>query len=123
MAGSIKWFIYDADDGTQFAIELDESNTEAINGTTGDYVDATAITYAIPKNLTPRFAYYRSDDGARTLRTVALTPGIYNDLLTNTRTITDPIDDTQTLTLVRLRPEKLRIPYPQDTGLDDEDDT
>lgn len=123
MAGSIKWFVYTTDNGTQFAIELDESNTEALNGSDGDYDNNTGVIFSVPKNLTPRYAYYQSSDGTRTIRAVALTQATYNDLLTNTRNIPDPIDTSQNLNLVRVRPEKIRIPYPQDTGLTDGDDT
>lgn len=123
MAGSIKWFLYSTDGGRQFAIELDESNTEAINGSDNDYVDGSAITFAIPKNLTPRTAYYENADKTRTIRCVALTQTVYNDLVANQRTIPDPIDSNETLTLTRIRPEVIRLPFPQDTGLDDGDDT
>lgn len=123
MAGSIKWFLYTTDEGTQFAIELDESNTEAINGDGGDYVDGSAITFAVPKNVTPRTAFYENADKTRTIRCVALTQATYNGLVANQRTIQDPIDSGQNLTLTRIRPEVVRLPFPQDTGLVDGDDT
>jgi hypothetical protein len=122
MAGSIKWFEYTTDNGDVFAIELDESNTEAINGTTGDYVAASTQIYARPTNVTPRSLYYSNADKTRTIKCVALTQAIYTDAFTNTRTLADPIDDGETLTLVRQRPEVIRLPYPQDTGLQDGDD-
>lgn len=121
MSGSIKWFEYTTDSGEIFAIELDESNTEAINGSDGDYVDGSLQIFARPSNLTPRSLYYSNDDKTRTIRCVALTPAAYTDAFTNIKTITDPIDDTETLRLVRQRPEVIRLPYPQDTGLTDGD--
>lgn len=123
MAGSIKWFEYVTDNGDTFAVELDESNTEAVNGTAGDYTAASTQIYAKPSNLTPRSLFYSNDQKSRTIRCVALTAAVYADAFTNTRTITDPIDDTETLTLVRQRPEVIRLPFPQDTGLDDGDAT
>jgi hypothetical protein len=59
MSGSIRNFRYVADDGSLFAIKLDESNTEAING-----ASATAIPpqYGIPKNLKPRYGLFISSD-------------------------------------------------------------
>lgn len=123
MAGSIKWFEYTTDNADVFAIELDESNTEAVNGTDGDYTDASTQIYAKPSNVTPRSLYYSNDAKTRTIRCVALTQAAYTDAFTNQRTITDPIDDTETLTLVRQRPEVIRLPFPQDTGLDDGDAT
>lgn len=123
MAGSIKWFRYETDNGSEFAIELDESNTEAINGTEQDFVDATTLIFALPKNIIPRYAFYESADKNRVIRCVALTRAIYNSLVTNVRNIPDPIDPDETLTLVRIRPEVIRLPYPQDTGLTDGDDT
>lgn len=122
MAGSLKWFVYQTDNGTDFAIELDESNTEAINAGNNDYVANTGIIFAVPKNVTPRYAFYANTPGTRVIKVVALTPTIFNGLVANARTITDPIDVADTLTLVRVRPEIIRLPYPNDTGIDDGDD-
>ena len=123
MTGSIKWFVYTTDNGTNFAIELDESNTEAINADDRDYVDGTGLIFSIPKNLTPRAAFYENADKTRTIRCVALSTQVYNDLVANQRTIPDPLDGNQSLTLVRIRPEVIRLPFPQDTGQTDGDNT
>jgi hypothetical protein len=126
MAGSIKDFVYTADDGTDFAIGLDESNTEAVNGATQDYVAGLGIRYRIPSNVVPRSAYYSSADGKRVIRCVALTQTIYNGLAASVPTIVDPFDPAglATLGLVRLRPEVIkRLPKGGDTGLDDGDAT
>lgn len=123
MAGSNKWFVYTTDDGTDFAIQQDESNTEAINGATKDYVAGVAIRYALPRNVRPRRAYYRSPDGFRTITAVALTQTIYNGLTGDATSINDPIDDG-ILRLVRIRPEIItRLPFANDTGLIDGDET
>ena len=123
MAGSRKWFIYTTDFGDDFALNLDESNTEAINGSTQDYISGTTVLNALPRNFRPRAAVYQNAAGTRTIRCVALTNTIYSGVLTNAPTITDPIDGG-TLTLKRLEPEKVRLlPIPNDTGLTDGDAT
>lgn len=124
MAGSNKWFVYTTDDGTDFAINLDESNTEAVNGATQDYVPAVSIKYNLPRNVKPRAAYYASADGSRVLRCVALTQTIYNGIPTNVSSISDPLTPANTLGLIRIRPEIItRLPFAGDTGLNDGDAT
>lgn len=123
MAGSNKWFVYTTDDGVDFAIQLDESNTEAVNGATQDYVPAVAIKYALPKNVRPRRATYASADGSRTINCVCLTRTIYDGVPANQSSITDPIGGG-VLGLVRVRPEIItRLPFAGDTGLNDGDAT
>jgi len=122
MAGSLKYFIYQTDDGDDFAIALDESNTEAVNGSTNDYLSTTDVQYALPRNIKPRRAFYSNPAGTRVISAVCLTPTIYNAVQTATKTIPDPID-TGTLTLVRKRPEVIRLPFAADTGLQDGDAT
>lgn len=123
MAGSKKWFVYTADDGTDFAISLDESNTEAVNGATQDYVAGTAFKYSVPKNLRPRTAVYSNTAGTRTIRCVCLTQAIYEGVPANATSIADPIaGGSATLSLVRIRPEVISpLPFAGDTGLDDGD--
>lgn len=124
MAGSLKWFVYTTDDGTDFAIKLDESNTEAVNGSTQDYVAGVAFRYSIPRNLRPREAVYRNGTGTRTIRCVCLTQSIYNGVTANVTSITDPIAGQGTLGLVRITPERISpLPFANDTGLQDGDDT
>jgi hypothetical protein len=124
MAGSNKWFVYTTDAGTDFALYADESNTEAVNGATQDYVAGVAIQYALPKNVTPRTAYYRSADGNRTIKCYALTQTIYGGIPANVTSIGDPITPGSTLGLIRLRPEVIkRLPFAGDTGLNDGDAT
>lgn len=123
MAGSNKWFVYTTDDGTDFALYADESNTEAVNGSTQDYVAAVAIKYALPKNVRPRRAVYANADGSRTITCYCLTQSIYNGIPANVTSIPDPIG-SGTLALVRIRPEVItRLPFAGDTGLNDGDAT
>jgi hypothetical protein len=124
MAGSLKWFVYTTDDGTDFAIRLDESNTEAVNGATQDYVAGTNFRFSIPRNLRPRTAVFRSPDGVRTIRCVALTQAIYNGIPANVTSITDPLPPGNTLGLVQIIPERISpLPFANDTGIDDGDDS
>lgn len=122
MAGSIKWFVYTTDNGTDFALSADESNVEAVAAGTQDYVTGLSIVFAIPRNLTPRYLYYESADGNRTIRVPVLTQALFNGAAANVPTIVDPIG-AGNLTLARQSPEKIRLPKPNDTGLNDGDIT
>lgn len=124
MAGSKKYFIYTTDLGEDFALLLDESNTEAVNGGTQDFLNGTSNAYELPRNVKPRFVTYANPNKTRNIRCVCLTPGIYNGVIGGAVTsITDPIDPQGTLTLIRATSEKIRLPYGLDTGLNDGDDT
>jgi hypothetical protein len=124
MAGSLKWFVYTTDDGTDFAIKADESNTEAVNGATQDYVAGTAFRFSIPKNLKVRHAVYQSPDGVRTIKCVCLTQTIYAGVPANVTSITDPLPPNNTLGLVRIVPERISpLPFANDTGIIDGDAT
>lgn len=123
MAGSLKDFVYTADDGATFAIERDESNTEAVNGANSDFLNTSSAKYRIPSNLKPREAVYQNPDKTVTRKCVCLTQTIYNGVFDNVKTITDQVTG-ETLSLVALNPEKIkRLPKGNDTGLTDGDDT
>jgi hypothetical protein len=120
MAGSRKWFIYTDDIGSEYAINLDESNTEALNGTALGFVSGTSD--AVPRNIKPREIFYSNAARTRTIRCVALTPTIYSGALAGgVATIVDPIAGTGNLGISRANGERRRIPTPIDTGLDDGD--
>lgn len=125
MAGSIKWFVYTTDAGTDYAIRLDESNTEAINGGTQDFVPGLAIVDALPRNIKPRAVFYTNPERTRRIRCVALTSTIYNALVGGSvPTIGDPIaGGAATLGLIETRGEVKVLPVPFDTGLNDGDAT
>lgn len=123
MAGSLKWFEYTADDDTVFVLKADESNVEAVNGANGDYTGSSTTKYALPRNVKPRMAYYQNSNRTRVVSVPVLTPTIYSGILTDVPSISDPLDNTQTLTLVRIRPETITIPFASDTGLNDGDAT
>lgn len=125
MAGSRKWFVYTTDSGSDFAIQLDESNTEAVNGATQDLVEGINITFALPRNVKPRCVYYSNTNNTRTIKCVALTQTIYNGLVAgNVASIPDPINpEGPDLILKRTLGEKVSRPYANDTGIIDGDAT
>lgn len=119
MAGSIKWFIYTTDDGDDFAVKLDESNTEQINAGTQDYVAGAGVNYALPRNVKPRNLVYESTDGAVRRRLVALTPTIFNGVAAG-NSYTDPVSGV-VVNLVQKNGERISLPRADDTGLQDGD--
>lgn len=123
MAGSRKWFVYELNGGVaSFAINLDESNTENVMGAVGDYGATTTILNSLPRNISPRKAYYSNADRTRTIPVVVLTDAAYEDILTTDPTIDDPFQTGQTLALTRLEPERRTlVPSAVDTGLNDGD--
>lgn len=124
MAGSIKWFVYTDDGGNNYAIKLDESNTEAVNGSAQDFLPDATLTAGVPRNIKPRFVTYANIDRTRNIRCVPLTQTIYAGILNgNIPTIPDPITVGESLSLIRLDGEKRTLPFGQDTGLDDGDNT
>ena len=122
MAGSIKWFVYTCDDGSDFALKADESNVEAVNGSTQDFPGTPPTKYALPRNVKPRRAYYTSADGTVTRGIVCLTTSIYNGVDAAQPTITDAVSGL-TLSLKRKKGEEISLPFGADTGLQDGDAT
>lgn len=124
MAGSIKWFVYTDDAGDDWAIKLDESNTEAVNGSTQDLIAGASVPNAVPRNIKPRHVRYTNAARTRTIKVTILTPAIYAGIINGgVPTITDPILGVGNLGLIGLTGEKRVFPIPLDTGLDDGDDT
>ena len=66
MAGSLKYFKYTTNGGVDYAIRMDESNGEAVGNT--DLVAEDLPIAALPRNIKPRYALYRSADGLHTRR-------------------------------------------------------
>lgn len=121
MAGSKRWFAYTTDNGTVYGLNLDESNTEAVNGSVGSL--PPSLIDALPRNISPRRAFYASSDGSRTISAVCLTPATYLAAQTTNTTISDPLSGgaTDQLTLIRVTNEKRRFIRRVDTGLTDGD--
>lgn len=126
MAGSRKWFVYTTDTDQDYAIQLDESNTEAVmGGADGDYTDTSTVIAAVPRNFTPRFVVYANADRTREIKCTVLTAARYALILegSEAQTITDPIEGAGTLTLIRAKGEQVTFPFAGDTGLQDGDAT
>lgn len=122
MAGSLKWFLYTADSGVQYAVYRDESNLEAVNGAVGDYPDTgSTVTAGLPSNIKPRVASYGSANGLVRRTIICLTAAVFNALAPGA-TITDASSGL-TLTLISKTGEKVRLPKGQDTGQTDTDAT
>jgi len=120
MAGSLRWFDYESDDGTNWALFADESNVEAANGAAAEGGAPTGQNYKPPANLKPRYAVY-TRNGGTTVRVPILTVAVYNALTTGD-IIPDPIVTGQNLALVRKRPELISpLPTLIDTGINDGD--
>lgn len=124
MAGSIKAFLYTDDLNQTWAIKLDESNTEAVNGTTNDLASGVGAN-ALPRNVKPREVFYTNVDRTRTIRCVCLTPDIYSGVVAGgVPSIPDPIaGGSATLGFIRANGERRTLFLPLDTGLNDGDAT
>lgn len=122
MAGSRKWFVYTTDSGEDFGIQLDESNTEALNAGTQDFPNVAPTQFALPRNVKPRTVIYRNPEGTIARRVVALTPAIFGGAITGAPTMVDQVSG-ETLTLFRRVGEVVSLPFGADTGLTDGDDT
>lgn len=123
MSGSVKYFVYTTDEGDDFALKADESNTEQVNGGTQDFPAGTAPTvYTLPRNVKPRHFIYRSADGTVTRKIYALTPAIYAGGDEAVAAYTDPVSNT-VVSLVRKVGEVIALPFGVDTGQTDSDNT
>jgi hypothetical protein len=125
MAGSRKNFFYTDDTGQAYAISLDESNTEAINGSDGDIPDTSTATVEVPRNVKIRELFYATPNRERTIRCIPLTQARYNAVINGAApTIPDPIaNDGSILNLVRANGERRRVFPGVDSGLTDGDAT
>lgn len=124
MAGSRKYFVYTANGGSQYAISADESNVEDLMGTNGDYLPNTDISITVPGNIQVRRAVYGTLDGNRVISIPVLTATVYDAIPADSPAIDDPLQTGQTLNLLRLEPERIKlIPTAVDTGLNDGDVT
>lgn len=123
MAGSRKWFVYTTDAGTLYGLNLDESNTEALNAGNNDVPNTgVTVTEALPRNIKPRRVFYKSPDGKRTISCVALTPAVYVNAEAGQPTIPDPLS-SGTLNVYSKSPEKITVIRGLDSGITDGDDS
>lgn len=124
MAGSRKWFKYTTDSGDVFGINMDESNGELVANADFEAVDNDSIVYALPRNVSPRSALYRSNDGLVSRRIVVTDNDA--DISTLTSSFVVPAQDgnpAYTLQLQSFKGEEIKRIVSVDTGLQDGDDT
>lgn len=76
MAGSNRKFRYTSDDGNDYVINRDESNTEALNGTSAIPSDAGSL----PDGYVTRYALLRSTTTGKQRKIVVLSPTIFETL-------------------------------------------
>jgi hypothetical protein len=114
MVGSLRDFRYVDDAAQNWAIRLDESNTESASG---GAAAAAPPTYGIPRNLKPRYGIFRSVDGLVTRKAVFLTPAAYAAATSTTTVDAGGV----TCSLVYKRGEVLKLYHANDTGLIDGD--
>lgn len=121
MAGSIKYFVYTADAGGDWAVKRDESNTEAVNAGIQDMPDANGVAqFELPRNIKPRYARYSNVNNTVSRKIIILTPTIAAGLASGVPTIADSVSG-QTLTLREVVGERKVNPMGIDTGLNDGD--
>lgn len=123
MAGSLKYFVYTTDEGDDFGLKADESNTEAVNGAVQDFpAGAPPTLYTLPRNVQPRYLTYRSVDGTVTRKIYALTAAIFAGAEGAVASYADPVSGL-TLNLTRKTGEVISYPFGADTGITDGDAT
>ena len=130
MAGSLKWLPYDTDDGLEWALFRDESNFENVNtdGLDITVTDLAARKYAVPSNVIPRYANFKSTTSVRTRKIILPTLAHKNDIESAGNTITvrtfNDADTGETFQFTSAVGERLRpVVVDFDTGLDDGDAT
>lgn len=124
MPGSRKWFKYTTDSGDDFGINMDESNGELVGNADFEATDNAAIVYALPRNVNPRSALYRSADGLVSRRIVVTSNTA--DISTVTSSFVVPAQDgnpAATMQLQSFRGEEVKRLVSVDTGLTDGDAT
>lgn len=124
MSGSRKWFKYTTDAGDAFGINMDESNGELVSNADFEAADNDTIVYALPRNIAPRTALYRSSDGKVSRRIVVTSPTATISTLASSFVV--PAQDgnpAATMQLQSFRGEEIKRLVSVDTGLDDGDAT
>lgn len=129
MVGSKKYFIYQSDDGQNWAMLADESNLESImaDDASVDVTPGNLAThrYQVPRNVQKRFATFKSLDGLSVRKIYIPTQAIYQDLATSTNLLAlSAYTDAEGIQffMTGLSPERLRpVTAAIDTGLTDGD--
>jgi len=113
MSGSIRWYTYESDSGTLYAIQGDKSNIAAVNPS-GATAPATLPQAAVPRNIKPRYALFSDSTGQIKRKVVLLRP---SDVaaLTPTKNFV-PAEETATVQITYIRGESISLPKLTDTG-------
>lgn len=126
MAGSRRWFPYTADNGNQYAILADESNTELVN-LLADYQGSVAGLEPLPKGVTARFVTLANVSNTISRDCYILTPERYGALnnatnfLLTASNFSGVATDTPTSIVLKQPEISRRQPRQGDTGLVDGD--
>lgn len=126
MSGSRRWFRYVDDEGTAYAINRDESNTELVN-LAADYNLGVAGLDPLPQGVKPRYVTLSSVSGEISRDCFVLTPTRYAALNTAinfllTAANFSGVSSDTTVSLILKQPEiSRRLPKNGDTGLNDGD--
>lgn len=113
MAGSMRFYNYESDNGGTYAIFGDKSNIAAVNPS-GAAAPGTLPAIKIPRNITPRYALFSNTDGTIRRKVALLTPADVAALSGNLSFT--PTGETATVTITAIRGEKVNIPKIADTG-------
>lgn len=125
MAGSRKKVSYTDGLGETWALDVDESNWESVNGNGYDVTDTNVgdHTYLLPPNVRPRMAWYRSETTVKVRKVPLATATIYLNLLLGSG-VREFDEGGETFKFYRLEPESFRpIVFALDTGLNEGDFT
>jgi len=125
MAGSLKWFSYQADSGQTYAILNDESKGEATLSTGGTALAAVfGGLVDLPRGIQPRYVNaYDINNPTRRAQIKISSAANYAAITSATEIIEGPSDGATAVTwrVTSKRGEKTRLPVAVDTGLTDGD--
>lgn len=99
MAGSLKSFKYTTTGGVDHALRMDESNGIGVGNT--DLVAADLPITALPRNITPRYALYRSVNGLHSRKVPVTANNVDLDALPASFQIPSPVVGGAAITVVR----------------------
>jgi hypothetical protein len=122
MAGSKRWFRYTTDEGSVYALNIDESNTELVNTVAEAQAIIVAGTRPLPRGINARFVMLSSDDNLVKRKCFILSPEQFQSLAVGQAyTLTAAGNfgvSANTPVLIRLKNPELmrRQPFPGDTS-------
>lgn len=115
MSGSIHYFDYKSDAGTDYFVRMDKSNGLVV----GNVQLASNTRPGVPRNIEPRYAIYRSLD-RKVTRKIIIGSNAANVVSTLPQTFSDPAISATGSSPVYLSafvPERTKLASVVDTGL------